>query len=237
MNGTNLNATDALRFIFAGKATLTVAEPHTGARYTYKVEAPKDADPARPVLFVKLLNGPDNWTNYRYMGAIFGAGAAADFRLTRKSCAGPDAPSVRLFSAALAACKAGSLDATRLQVWHEGKCGRCGRKLTVPSSIATGIGPECAAVMGIAMVDPSKVAAPVAAPAPMVAATVAAPAPVVPVLDPKDVAIARAMWTPGVLDTLAPAVLEAAVGGSGRPGLVRAMLALSMDALAAGLAA
>lgn len=33
---------------------------------------------------------------------------------------------------------------SRLQVWHEGRCGRCGRKLTVPSSIETGLGPECA---------------------------------------------------------------------------------------------
>jgi len=30
---------------------------------------------------------------------------------------------------------------------HEGKCGRCGRKLTVPLSIETGIGPECASKM------------------------------------------------------------------------------------------
>jgi hypothetical protein len=29
------------------------------------------------------------------------------------------------------------------EVWHEGKCGKCGRALTVPSSILTGIGPEC----------------------------------------------------------------------------------------------
>jgi hypothetical protein len=32
---------------------------------------------------------------------------------------------------------------------HAGKCGRCGRKLTVPQSIETGIGPECASIMGL----------------------------------------------------------------------------------------
>jgi hypothetical protein len=31
---------------------------------------------------------------------------------------------------------------TEFEVWHEGKCGKCGRALT-PSSILTGIGPEC----------------------------------------------------------------------------------------------
>jgi hypothetical protein len=35
---------------------------------------------------------------------------------------------------------------TEFEVWHEGKCGKCGRALT-PSSILTGIGPECSKVI------------------------------------------------------------------------------------------
>ncbi len=31
----------------------------------------------------------------------------------------------------------------QLEVWHEGCCGKCGRKLTDAESIARGIGPEC----------------------------------------------------------------------------------------------
>jgi hypothetical protein len=34
-------------------------------------------------------------------------------------------------------------------VWHEGRCGRCGRKLTVPESIESGFGPECASILGL----------------------------------------------------------------------------------------
>jgi len=30
-----------------------------------------------------------------------------------------------------------------VQVYHEGRCGRCGRKLTTPASIEAGFGPEC----------------------------------------------------------------------------------------------
>jgi hypothetical protein len=30
-----------------------------------------------------------------------------------------------------------------LEIWHEGSCLRCGRKLTVPESIESGYGPEC----------------------------------------------------------------------------------------------
>ncbi|MGQ4872128.1 MAG: DUF6011 domain-containing protein, partial [Candidatus Thorarchaeota archaeon] len=29
----------------------------------------------------------------------------------------------------------------KVRIWHEGKCGRCGRRLTVPESIESGYGP------------------------------------------------------------------------------------------------
>ena len=31
-----------------------------------------------------------------------------------------------------------------LEIFHEGRCCACGRKLTTPESILSGIGPECA---------------------------------------------------------------------------------------------
>ena len=37
----------------------------------------------------------------------------------------------------------------KVTIRHEGRCGRCGRKLTTPASIDTGIGPVCAERMGI----------------------------------------------------------------------------------------
>jgi hypothetical protein len=33
-------------------------------------------------------------------------------------------------------------------IWHEGRCGRCGRRLTVPESIESGYGPECIGKIG-----------------------------------------------------------------------------------------
>ena len=30
------------------------------------------------------------------------------------------------------------------EFWHEGRCGKCGKKLTTPESIERGLGPECA---------------------------------------------------------------------------------------------
>jgi hypothetical protein len=37
----------------------------------------------------------------------------------------------------------------QLEIWHEGRCARCNRRLTVPASIASGFGPECAGKAGI----------------------------------------------------------------------------------------
>ena len=81
----------------------------------------------------------DNWSNYAYIGLLTQAG----LRLTAKSNASEDAPSVKAFRYAWNALVNGVIPGT-LEIWHEGSCGRCGRTLTVPESIASGIGPECA---------------------------------------------------------------------------------------------
>jgi hypothetical protein len=61
---------DLKTFIYAGNATFTVTSVKTGARFTFKVSRKKD-DPEAP-LFVALLGGPDNVSDYRYMGIIVG---------------------------------------------------------------------------------------------------------------------------------------------------------------------
>lgn len=42
---------------------------------------------------------------------------------------------------------------TQVQFWHEGRCGHCGRRLTVPASIFTGFGPDCAEKLGIILTE------------------------------------------------------------------------------------
>jgi hypothetical protein len=36
-----------------------------------------------------------------------------------------------------------------LEISHEGRCGHCARLITTPGSLASGIGPECAAKVGM----------------------------------------------------------------------------------------
>lgn len=126
-------------FVTGGKAFFTLRSVKTGTRFTYKVTANEEGTS----YFVSLLNGPDNWTNYMYLGLI---GKDRSFRLTAKSNATADALSVKAFDWTWKRLSAGqSIDG--VEIWHEGKCGRCGRKLTVPESIESGFGPECAGKM------------------------------------------------------------------------------------------
>lgn len=130
-------------FILGGNAYFTLRSAKTGTRFTYRVSLAKTEPGSQypgPTYFVSLLNGPDNWQNYMYLGLI---GRDCKFRLTKGSKAGADATSVKAFAWTWTRLAAGQ-KTDGVEIWHEGKCGRCGRKLTVPESIETGFGPECA---------------------------------------------------------------------------------------------
>lgn len=45
----------------------------------------------------------------------------------------------------------GTFPAT-FEFWHEGRCAACARRLTVPQSIVTGFGPDCATRLGIVQI-------------------------------------------------------------------------------------
>jgi hypothetical protein len=131
------------RFVTAGRATFTLSSKRTGARYTYRASAvAPGGDRLAPTnrFFLSLLTGPDNESNFTYLGLI----EHDAFRLTAKSRLGEDTAPVR---AARFFCRRVLQDGVvpdELEVRHEGRCGRCNRKLTVPSSIDSGVGPECA---------------------------------------------------------------------------------------------
>ncbi len=123
-------------YVLGGHGTLTIESPATGTRFTYRTHRP---GPDAPI-FVSVLTGPNNESDYRYLGAIF---QDRDFVITKASKIGRDAPSAKAWSWFWQRLTVGVLP-DALNVYHHGKCGRCGRKLTVPESIETGIGPVCA---------------------------------------------------------------------------------------------
>jgi hypothetical protein len=128
-------------FIKAGNAIFTIENNRTGGWFTYKVRKHKEKD----LWFVMVLTGPDNTSNYTYLGTIFENG----FRLTRKSRFGKESSSYKVFDWLM---RIDELPG-HIVVNHCGRCGRCGRLLTVPESVVTGFGPECAGRMNLPGTD------------------------------------------------------------------------------------
>jgi hypothetical protein len=142
-NSRQLQLEKALDFMFAGKATFTVKSKKTGKHFTYKLSAPKVKNPTKEVHFVNLLTGSDNENNYSFFGTIFDK---AVYKHGRKTRITPEAPGVVAFTWLLRNLQNGTVN-DQVEIYHEGKCCRCGRKLTHPESIETGVGPECASRM------------------------------------------------------------------------------------------
>lgn len=124
------------QFMLAGNATFTVRSEKTQTRFTLKVRKPTLTSPH----FVSVLTGSDNESAYGFVGTIFGNGTYAHGTRSRIT---PDAPSAKAARWVVERVLAGK-ELSHCELWHEGRCGRCGRALTVPSSIELGLGPECA---------------------------------------------------------------------------------------------
>lgn len=172
-NAARITDTNAIRnFIFAGKATFTLVSIRTGTRFTYRVSRANGEDEERPY-FIGVLSGSDNESHYSYMGTIF-PNNVQTVRFTAKSRVERDAPSAKGFCWFLARLISGG-DLSQIEFWHAGCCGACGRLLTVPESIASGLGPVCAGKAGYKVTSASKISSSssTAKAAPTAAATVA----------------------------------------------------------------
>lgn len=139
----NNNVNDALDYIIGKKAIYTLLNTQSGNRFTYKTYEKKSMP---GILLVSLLSGPDNTSNYTYLGFINKRNWI--FKSSDKSTITPDAQSFQVFNYVYNRLRANTLP-DFISVYHHGKCSRCGRTLTVPTSIESGIGPECIKLRGM----------------------------------------------------------------------------------------
>lgn len=131
----------AKKHILAGKSILTFKNSETGKHFTFKVNKHKEKD----LWFVNFLSGSDNNSNYSYLGIINKNYYTKhlEFKLTAKSKASMDSVVFKGFNWVFNRINNNVTFPENLEIWHEGVCGRCGRKLTHPESIQTGFGPRC----------------------------------------------------------------------------------------------
>lgn len=141
-------------FLLAGHAIFTVGNPG-GERYTFRV-IKKDPDPDRrpapnPLFFVAYLAGPENTSDYRYMGVLNpdATDRKTVIRLTKASKVTEGAKVLDIARWVALLILRDEAAPAGYYLKHAGRCGRCGRLLTVPESIDLGIGPECAGRMGL----------------------------------------------------------------------------------------
>ena len=128
------NKQDIVTFLTAGRAEFTLESNNTATHFTFKIT--KSDTHYR--YFVNYLNGPDS---YGYAGMINEL-TGLKFYTTQKSPK-KDTPVIRAINWFINQLDHGTkLD--QVEFHHIGRCGRCGRKLTTPESIRTGLGPVCA---------------------------------------------------------------------------------------------
>ena len=128
-------------FVLAGKAIFTASSP--SSHFTFRVDR-KEVSEGKRIFFVSVLSGPDNTSDYSYLGLL--DPVSGGLKNTKAS------PSEQCQSFQVARWVLGKIWSGRplpagYAIHHAGRCGRCGRMLTVPESIESGIGPDCAAKM------------------------------------------------------------------------------------------
>lgn len=133
-------AQDVARFIYAGNALFTIVSRKTDTRFTFKVAAARGERDKSTVRFVKVLNGLDNTSSYLYLGYVKTNQPGVMFAGNKGH---PGAESFKALAWSINKIVAGKMP-DGLEFYHSGKCGCCGRTLTVPESIKSGLGPICA---------------------------------------------------------------------------------------------
>ena len=127
---------DIQNYLFGGQGVVTLRNPKSKVEHTYVFRKPNNEDqfPA-DVIFVYALHNNNQ---------LFYVGMVEDnkFRLTRHSRFLNDTPIVKGARYIMRMANEPNLK-TYMELWHQGVCAVCGRKLTNSKSIQSGIGPRC----------------------------------------------------------------------------------------------
>ena len=129
------------KFLTAGEAILTASSEKTLSHYTFKVCRPDDFKPESPVWFVSMLTGPNNTEDYTYLGLLNAQGHVI---VTKKSAWQETEQCFKVARWVIRQIWDEKPLPEGYKVNHMGRCSACGRPLTHPESLKTGLGPICA---------------------------------------------------------------------------------------------
>lgn len=136
---------DTLAYMLGRRAVFTLVSHATGDRRTYRV-LERLGFGGVPVYWVYRLVGPENESDYEYVGSIV-PGQPHEHKFAYRGArngarrGGRDA----VISWLLDVLQTREQLPEKLSFYTSGECSSCGRTLTVPESIAVGMGPKCRA--------------------------------------------------------------------------------------------
>lgn len=151
----------AKQFVLGGRAFITISNGK-GVHYTFRIIKwhPKDRETGKlkkeiVKFFVGVLVNPDNEHDYADLGTL----DPKTYQISQPNYTNRRHPYVSQTDVRFKVAQWMFDHIVREQeftgksegysIRHSGRCGRCGRKLTTPESIDTGLGPECSAVLGV----------------------------------------------------------------------------------------
>jgi len=141
-------------FILAGKAIFTLTVSHEFAvkhdckdHYTFRVVRKAASEKWPEAYFVNVLMGPDNTRSYAPLGKLDPQTGLVSITKNSKfnDSSWPVKMVRRIFACVweLDGSKPENITVAGFELNHAGRCGRCGRLLTTPTSIKIGLGSIC----------------------------------------------------------------------------------------------
>lgn len=129
-------------FIFAGNATFTVLNETTGNRFTFRIRKAgwNTSEIKHDTFFISVLTGSDNNSSYTFLGTFFNK---FGYKHSIKSRIGLESGSNKVIDWFFKSYISNMSLYPTVKVFHSGKCGKCGKKLTTPESVKSGLGPYC----------------------------------------------------------------------------------------------
>lgn len=142
----------ALPFLLAGRCEATLVSKNTGKRFAYtitKKEYTGNSDSNNEwIYFIKVLHY--NGHEEVYAGFVAYEAEEDRFKFIKGKKGNLEATDLPIKSLLYVLNHLQHKDCNMpLEIWHHNKCGMCGRTLTTPESILTGLGPTCAKNAGI----------------------------------------------------------------------------------------
>ncbi len=138
-----INNDVALNFMLAGKCDVTLVSHKTGNKLTYTISKKKSEYSTNDEYLYFISVG--HAKSLLYAGFIVYSDIEDKFKFVRGNKGNLNLSDIRVKSILYTLNQLNKENYNLgVDIYHCGRCGKCGRKLTDPVSISIGLGPKCA---------------------------------------------------------------------------------------------